>query len=125
MTTPSSICHIEIPSTDLAASKAFYEEVFGWQVELVWDGAYAMWCVPKEGEGYSASGGFDPNSEPMRDPKGVVMYLDCPEVTAHLAKIEAAGGEIVKEKTKISDEHGFMGLFRDPVGNVLGVWSRT
>jgi predicted enzyme related to lactoylglutathione lyase len=28
------ICHIEIPTTDLAKSKAFYENVFGWKVEV-------------------------------------------------------------------------------------------
>ena len=126
MKTASTICHIEIPTTDLTLSKTFYEDVFGWTVQVLDDGAYALWMVPKDdGEGYSASGGFEPGYDPVSETKGVVLYLECAEVTAQLATIEAAGGKSVKEKTKISDEHGFIGLFHDPSGNLMGVWSRA
>ncbi len=126
MTKPSGICHIEIPTTDLARSKEFYEDVFGWTVQIVEDGAYGIFTVPKsDGEGASASGGFEPGHEPVREARGVLLYLECEDVTARLAKIEAAGGETVETKTKISDEHGFLGHFRDPSGNLMGVWSRT
>jgi len=126
MPTASTICHIEIPSTDLPGSKSFYEDVFGWTVEIIEDGGYGLWMVPKDdGEGYAASGGFEPGIEPVSETKGVVLYLECADVTAQLARISAAGGEVVKEKTQISPEHGYLGLFRDPSRNLLGVWSRA
>jgi len=40
-------------------------------------------------------------------------------------KIIAAGGEIVQEKTKISDEYGFYSKFKDSCGNILGLWTRN
>ena len=126
MTKASAICHMEIPTTDLARSKTFYEDVFGWSGQHHEGKLYHVSAVPgDDGEGYSASGGFEPDHEPVRDARGVILYLECADVTAHLAQIEAAGGEAVKAKTKIGDDYGYIGLFRDPSGNLLGVWSRV
>jgi predicted enzyme related to lactoylglutathione lyase len=33
------------------------------------------------------------------------------DVNNELSRVEAAGGKIYQQKTKISDEHGFMGVF--------------
>lgn len=120
-----AICHIEIPTTDMAASKAFYESVFGWAVSVSPDGSYGEWRSPVSGdEEKILGGGLDPGMKPSAD-AGVVLYLAVEDVEASLAAIEAAGGRRVKPKTKISDEHGWFAHFADPSGNRLGVWSRT
>ncbi len=35
------------------------------------------------------------------------------------------GGVVLKEKTHISDEHGYYGIFKDPNGHRLGVGSKN
>ena len=42
-----------------------------------------------------------------------------------LAKIEDKGGQIINNKTKISDEHGYYALFKDTCGNYMGLWSKN
>jgi hypothetical protein len=42
-----------------------------------------------------------------------------------LDRIESAGGKIYQPKTKISDEHGFMGVFIDTEGNRVALHSNA
>lgn len=56
---------------------------------------------------------------------GVTIYIEVEDIEAKLKEIEATGGKIQKEKTKISDEFGFYALFFDPSGNSIGLWSKT
>jgi len=44
-------------------------------------------------------------------------------VQIELDRVEAAGGKIGLEKTKISDENGFMGMFIDTEGNRVALHS--
>ncbi len=113
----NSICHVEIPTTDLSESKRFYEEAFGWSVTVEPDGNYAMFS-PGEGE---LGGGLDP-SIPVGE-GGVVAYIKVEDIPAALASIAECGGSVVKEKTQISPEYGFYALFKDCCGNKLGLWS--
>jgi predicted enzyme related to lactoylglutathione lyase len=70
-------------------------------------------------------GGLDPSRAPQTEPGGIGLYIQCEDIPAKLAEIEAAGGRTVKEKTAIGVDYGFYGSFRDPAGNVLGIWART
>jgi predicted enzyme related to lactoylglutathione lyase len=45
------ICHVEIPTTDFAKSKEFYETLFGWKVEVDPVTNYAMWTKAKTAVG--------------------------------------------------------------------------
>ena len=60
-----------------------------------------------------------------RGRKVLLFEVDPRENLHQLLDTDPSGGEIVKEKTQISPEHGFLGLFRDPSRNLLGVWSRA
>jgi len=44
-------------------------------------------------------------------------------VQNELDRIEAAGGKIYQEKTMISEEHGYMGVFIDTEGNRVALHS--
>jgi len=116
------ICHIEFPTTDLAASRRFYGEIFGWRFEEIPGMAgYALFTTPSGlGGGIDGSGRAEPPSE-----RGPILHLEVEDIDATLERIEAAGGRTVIPKTKISDEFGFYALFLDNVGNRLGVWSRS
>ena len=110
-------CHIEIPTIDAKKSAAFYKKIFDWEINEG-DPNYLQFTTPdKEG------GGFATTSKPTTD--GIILYIQVEDIEKKLTEIENAGGKTVKGKTGISPEYGFFGLFSDPSGNLLGVWSRT
>ena len=55
------------------------------------------------------------------EPRSPVITVDVPDIDAVLAKIEQLGGATVVKKMPIA-EMGFAAYFRDPEGNVLGLW---
>jgi len=117
-----SFCHIELKTTDLGKTRSFYESIFGWSFQVI-PGfeSYAMFQTPD-----GLDGGFDagPNAEPPSE-LGPILHIEVDDVDAALRKIEQAGGSTLAGKTKISDEFGYYALFRDNVGNRLGLWSKT
>ena len=76
-----SICHIEFPTTDIARSKAFYESVFGWKVNLdTGFPDYALFSTPK-----GVGGGFNAAEAPAAtDP---VVHIEVEEIEDTQAKI--------------------------------------
>lgn len=113
-----AICHIEFHTTDLQATKAFYEEIFAWTVE-VFPGfeTYGMFRTP---DGFDAGSNADPPSD-----KGPVVHIEVDDIDATLKLIEERGGKMVAPKTKISDEFGCYATFLDNVGNRVALWSKT
>lgn len=109
------ICHIEIFSTDLKASKKFYEDIFGWEVKTELEGIpdYATFMDTAE-----MGGGFSSEVE------GILFYIEVDDIEKTLSNIEKAGGKIELPKTKISDEIGFASIFTDPSGTRIGLWSK-
>ncbi|UCF70232.1 MAG: VOC family protein [candidate division WOR-3 bacterium] len=109
--------HIEIPTTDSQKSKVFYGKLFGWKMAEDMPN-YVMFTT-----GENQSGGLTQDSKPSEN--GVILYIEVEDITKKLSEIESAGGRKVKEKTAISPEFGFYGLFTDPSGNIMGLWSKT
>jgi len=97
-------------------SKEFYSKIFGWKMTEDMPG-YVMFST-----GDNQGGGFTQESKPSQD--GVVLYIEVEDIAKKLAEIEASGGKKIKEKTQISPEFGFYGLFTDPCGNIVGLWSK-
>jgi predicted enzyme related to lactoylglutathione lyase len=114
------ICHIEIPTTDLEASRRFYSEVFGWTVEdAPGMTGYALFRTPSGlGGGLNAAPGAD---APTRS--GPILHIEVQSIDSALADVGRHGGTTLVPKTKISDEFGSFALFIDNVGNRLGLWS--
>ena len=104
--------YLELPGGDLPASKAFYGAAFGWRF-LDYGPAYAAF---DEG----LDGGFDAQTDATRTPLPVLFATD---LEAMLARVEAAGGVIVKPVFAFPGGRRFH--FRDPAGNELAVWSET
>lgn len=112
------VCHVEFPATDLGAISDFYSKSFGWKITPMGEG-YTLWQSADEKSG----GGFStpqPGSAPA-----VVVYIEVDDIEASLAAVGANGGSTVVPRTEIGGGHGFFALFRDPAGNVVGVWSKT
>ncbi len=71
-----------------------------------------------------ASGSLKESKEVEPNAVGTMVYLNGGEdLSVPLARVEAAGGKIVKEKTRIG-ENGFMAIFKDTEGNRVALHSR-
>jgi predicted enzyme related to lactoylglutathione lyase len=109
------INYLEFPSRNLALTKAFFETVFGWTFE---DYGPEYTAFLKEG----LDGGFYLSDKASTTETGaalVVFYSDDLEATQ--AKVEAAGGVIVKPIFAFPGGRRFQ--FTEPGGNEFGVWS--
>lgn len=104
--------YIEFGAKDLAAVKAFYATVFGWQF-ADYGPDYTSFKDTGSGEG-----GFSTDSEIGKSPL-VVLYSSNLEETK--TQIEANGGIIVREIFSFPGGRRFH--FTDPSGNELAVWS--
>ncbi len=106
------IDYIEIPVTDMAESKRFYAEVFGWKF-VDYGPDYASFNDGK------LDGGFRKESNIQRGGPLVVFYAT--ELETVEAEIKKAGGTIVAEIFEFPGGRRFH--FTDPSGNELAVWS--
>jgi len=112
------ICHYEIPTTDFAKSKAFYDGLLGWNVHLMPESNYAVFGEPGQGVG----GGFTKVDKVVNE--GIQVYIEVEDIPAMLAKAEGLGGKVEMKKTRISPDYGYMAFFQDCCGVKIGLWSK-
>ena len=113
MRSDGKIDYLEMPSTGIPATKAFYEAAFGWTFQD-YGPTYAA-----HSEGLD--GGFDADAADRS--KGPLPILYAHDLQAMLAKVEAAGAAIVKPIYAFPGGRRFH--FTDPSGNELAVWSEN
>lgn len=110
------IDYIELPATDLAATKAFYADVFGWQF-TDYGPDYAAFAGAGVDGGLRADGEVSPASANS----GVLVVLYAVDLEATRDRVRAAGAQILKPIFSFPGGRRFH--FRDPSGNELAVWS--
>ncbi|HET7251246.1 MAG TPA: VOC family protein [Gemmatimonadales bacterium] len=108
------IDYIELPATDIAATKRFYVDGFGWKF-TDYGPDYTSF------EDGRLAGGFTKDGKVAKGGPLVVIYADALE--AQEAKVRQAGGTITKPIFSFPGGRRFH--FSDPSGNELAVWSET
>jgi len=108
------ICYLELPAIDVRRSADFYRTVFGWTIRRRGDGSTAFDDTVGEVSG-SWVVGRPPSSQP-----GVLFYIMVDSVNATVAAVTAHGGEIVQAIG--GDAPEITARFRDPGGNVIGLY---
>jgi predicted enzyme related to lactoylglutathione lyase len=112
-----NIVHVEIPAANVQAAGTFYQELFGWKITPMAEMNYTMWEAG-DGDEY---GGFPEVSED--NPAGqVLVYIASDDIEADLKKVEKLGGKVLHGKTEIPST-GWFGIFKDPTGNVLALYT--
>lgn len=109
------INYIEIPVKALASSKAFFNQVFGWEFVDYGDDYAAI-------SGAGISGGLFVSEHNVAVDKGsvlVVLYSD--DLVKTQAAIESAGGRIKTPTFEFPGGHRFH--FTDGNNNEYAVWS--
>jgi uncharacterized protein len=115
--THHAIDYIELNVSDLPASKAFYEQAFGWQFNSYGDEYAGIRDRTGEGE----MGGLGLGREPGPGGSLVILYSDDLEATQ--AAVEAAGGTVTEGPYDFPGGRRF--LFTDNSGNLLAVWTEA
>jgi uncharacterized protein len=110
---PAGISYLRIPSDDPKRSAAFYEAVFGWRVDADREDPSF-----EDGTGH-VIGHIHADME-VAGEAGIRPYVFVEGVEDALERIEASGGEVVTPPYSEGDLT--VAVFRDPAGNVLGIW---
>jgi uncharacterized protein len=108
------VCYIEIPAVDVRRSAEFYETVFGWRIRKRGDGSIAFDDTTGE-----VSGTWVLARPPATSP-GLLIYIMVDTVAATIDTVIANGGELVQPIG--GDAPEITARFRDPAGNVLGLY---
>ena len=108
------LSYIQIPAASVRESAAFYTRVFGWEIRGGSDDHLSFTDATGDMIGAWVTG-----RAASREP-GVLPYIYVHGIDAAIDRIKANGGEVVKPPY---DEGGLrVSTFRDPAGNVLGIW---
>ena len=110
------ICYVEIPAGEIARSAEFYKRVFGWAIRKRGDGSTAFDDTTGE-----VSGTWVLGRPPAAKP-GILFYIMVDNVAATIDAVVAHGGEIVQPIG--ADAPEITARFRDPAGNIIGLYQQ-
>lgn len=111
-----SMDYIEFPATNVAATKSFYHDVFGWDFKD-WGPDYISFHDGRIAGGFTTGGQVAGGGKSA----GVLVVLYSKNLEDTYNKVKGAGGRIVRETFEFPGGRRFH--FADPNGNELGVWS--
>ena len=114
---PNPFCHNELNTTDLAAAKKFYSQLFDWKLQDIPmpEGTYTMIDV-----GNGNGGGMMTNPMPGA-PSFWLSYVQVDDITAATAKAQTLGAKVIRGVTEVMD-YGSLSILQDPTGAALGLW---
>jgi uncharacterized protein len=117
------VVHFEIPYDDGDRARAFYANVFGWQLLNPPGMGYTLVTTGPTGDRGPDEPGFINGGMLQRQDfytaPNIVIHVD--GIEDALRRIAASGGSIVRGRQAVGDA-GFAAYFRDPEGNLIGLW---
>ncbi len=118
------VVHFEIVGQDGDALRAYYSQLFGWEIDANNPMKYGI--VAREGnlssEGVGIGGGV--GQGPDGYPGHVTVYVEVADVEAALAQAESLGGSRMMGPDEVMPGL-VIGLFNDPEGHTIGVLTST
>jgi uncharacterized protein len=109
----ASVDWFEVLGADAERTQRFYGDLFGWTVQASTAAGYRLVPAEEAGIGGGLGGGVDA--------VWATLYAKVPDVEAALAKAERLGASRVYGPNQV-DDHTRTGAFRDPAGNLFGVY---
>jgi predicted enzyme related to lactoylglutathione lyase len=105
-----------MPATDIMTSANFYANVFGWNIRKRSNGSTAF------DDGVGQVSGSWVLGRPPSTSVGLLVYIMVDDAVAAVDRIAAHGGTIVQPIG--ADAPEITARFRDPGGNVLGIYQQ-
>lgn len=109
---------VDVSSSDMDKTRAFYSGLFGWNADVVPDpqaGGYTMFML----DGKMVAGG-GPTFSPEQRPAWAT-YVCSEDADATIQKVKDAGGQVVMGPMDVMGQ-GRMAVFVDPTGAHFSIW---
>jgi uncharacterized protein len=107
------VCYLQLPATDRGRAAAFYQAVFGWQIE-----AHAP-----DFEAPGLIGQWVTDRPPARD-AGPLLWLHVADLVQTLDRVTALGGAILEPPSPDGPTR-VLATIADPEGNPIGLASHA
>ncbi len=122
------VMHFEVPFDDGERARDFYRDVFGWNLMEMPELNYTIAASgPTSDQGMPEEPGFINGGMMRRDEgpaDGPVLVVGVDSIDTALGHVEKLGGSTVLPRQAVSDM-GFVAYFKDPEGNLLGMWENA
>lgn len=116
------IAFFEIPAADFCRAVKFYNHVFQIDMAVFECEQEKMAFFPEEEGKFPGAISWAKDFQPSD--AGILISLRVDSMEEACARIQAAGGSIVRPKTKIeADGLGYFAIFADSEGNHVGLYS--
>ncbi len=120
----NAINWFEIHVSDFGRARTFYETILNTQLQEVSSDCGQMGLFPYNAE-KGVGGALTKMEEGSPGPGGTVIYLNVEgDLDGVLSRIPEAGGKVIRDRMAIPP-HGFIGIFADTEGNVVGLHSMS
>lgn len=114
----------EVPVTNMKRAMEFYGSIFDIELSEQDFGNLSMAFFPQsEGSGGAPGALVETEGHYTTSHEGCLLYFSCDDLSNELSRVEESGGKVLKHKTEISPDYGFMGLFEDSEGNRIALHS--
>jgi len=124
MAKTNAVGWFDIYVSDMDRATAFYEAVLGQKLEKMGDptGETQMMSFPTDMATYGAGGALVKSDYAQPSAGGTMVYFSVEDCAVEQARVEAAGGKLVRPKFSIG-EFGWVSLCQDTEGNMFGLSS--
>lgn len=119
---PNPVGWFEIYVDDMQRARAFYEEVFRTQLQMLTADGLDMYAFAMSQDASGASGALVKFDDMKAGVGGTLVYFSCEDCAVEGARVEAAGGRVERPKMSIG-EYGHIVLAKDTEGNLIGLHS--
>jgi uncharacterized protein len=122
MASTNVLSWFEIPVTNFARAKTFYEAVLGRPIQTMDMRPFKMGMLSSDPD--VVGGALVEGGDGLPSKQGTLIYLNAgTDLAPMLARVARAGGEIVLPKTEIGNDFGFYAQFIDTEGNKIALHS--
>lgn len=123
MKSVNPVCWFDIFVSDLNRAKKFYETVFNIRLADFPEEWGKQSGFPFENEGQNTTGALVEKDGYVANENNTIVYFASEDCVTEEARVENAGGKIVRPKTSIG-EFGFVSILMDTEGNTIGLHSK-
>jgi predicted enzyme related to lactoylglutathione lyase len=120
---PGTFCWVGLATSDVAAAKAFYGSLFGWQAEDLEAGVAGAYTTLRHGgEEVAILYRQQPQARAAGAPPHWTSYISVEDADATVARAKELGGAAVFRAAFDVLDAGRVAAIRDPTGAIVSLW---
>jgi uncharacterized protein len=120
---PGTFCWVGLATADVAAAKAFYESLFGWEAQDLPAGAAGVFTMLRHGgEDVAILYRQQPEARAAGAPPHWTSYISVEDADATASRAEELGGAAVFRAPFDVLDAGRVAAIRDPTAAIVSLW---